>query len=135
MSLFKVIPDIGYKVLRVGVQGRAGDCVSGVIARKAFVVRGTVGKLACRIVIFTMRSLPVPFLRGLIKAVKVAVTERHSEKTYIVTRAYWYAATGEMIDYCAGNSIAVTVTEPSVENTYGLCHTIVKTLRNNLQAK
>ena len=52
--------------------------------------------------------------------------------TDIGTRAYWYAATGEMIDYCAGYSIAVTVTEPSVANTYGLCHTVVKTIQNNL---
>ena len=55
--------------------------------------------------------------------------------TDLGARAFWYAERGEMIDYCDGYAIAVSVTEPSVENTYGLCHTIVKTLRNNLLAK
>lgn len=50
-------------------------------------------------------------------------------------RTYWYPTIGEMIDFCEGYSIAVTVTDPSVANTYGLCHAVVKTMRNNLQAE
>ena len=50
-------------------------------------------------------------------------------------RAYWYAERGEMIDYYEGYSIAVTVTDPSVANTYGLCHAVVKTIKNNIAAR
>lgn len=50
-------------------------------------------------------------------------------------RAYWYEDRGEMIDYCNGYSIAVTVTDPYVANTYGLCQAMVKKIRENLSGE
>ncbi len=48
-------------------------------------------------------------------------------------RAYWYALTGEMINYCEGYSIAVSVNDPVVANTKGLCEAVMKKLADNLQ--
>lgn len=50
-------------------------------------------------------------------------------------RAYWYAQRGEMINYCAGYSMAITVTDPTVASTYGLCQAVAKKLADNLQAQ
>lgn len=50
-------------------------------------------------------------------------------------RAYWYGVTGEMINYCEGYSIAVSVNDPSVSNTKGLCQAVMKKIADNLQAK
>ncbi len=50
-------------------------------------------------------------------------------------RAYWYDLTGEMIHFCEGYSIAVSVNDPTVVSTKGLCQAVMKKLVDNLQAK
>ena len=50
-------------------------------------------------------------------------------------RAFWYATTGEMINYCEGYAISVSVNEPTVQNTRGLCQAVMKKIIDNLQAK
>lgn len=57
------------------------------------------------------------------------------KETSLGERAYWYGATGEMINFCEGYSIAVSVNDPSVSNTKGLCQAIMKKIVDNLQAK
>lgn len=49
-------------------------------------------------------------------------------------RAYWYGLTGEMINYCEGYSIAVSVNDPTVPNTKGLCEAVMKKIVDNVQA-
>lgn len=56
-------------------------------------------------------------------------------ETSLGDRAYWYGITGEMINYCEGYSIAVSVNDPSVSNTKGLCQAVMKKIVDNLQAK
>ncbi len=50
-------------------------------------------------------------------------------------RAFWYGLTGEMINYCEGYSIAVSVNDPTVSSTKGLCQAVMKKIVDNLQAK
>lgn len=50
-------------------------------------------------------------------------------------RAYWYGLTGEMINYCEGYSIAVSVNDPTVASTKGLCNAVMKKIVDSLQAK
>ena len=50
-------------------------------------------------------------------------------------RAYWYGITGEMINYCEGYAIAVSVSDPSVSSTKGICQAVMKKIVDNLQAK
>ncbi len=50
-------------------------------------------------------------------------------------RAYWYGITGEMINYCEGYSIAVSVNDPTVANTKGICQAVMKKIVDNLQTK
>lgn len=50
-------------------------------------------------------------------------------------RAFWYGVTDEMINYCEGYSIAVSVNDPTVQNTRGLCQAVMKKIVDNLQAK
>ena len=57
------------------------------------------------------------------------------KETSLGDRAYWYDLTGEMINYCEGYSIAVSVNDPAVANTKGLCNAVMKKIVDNLQAK
>lgn len=50
-------------------------------------------------------------------------------------RAFWYSSNGEMIHFCEGYSIAVSVNDPTVANTKGLCEAVVKKIADNLQAR
>ena len=56
-------------------------------------------------------------------------------ETSLGYRAFWYGTTGEMINYCEGYAIAVSVNEPTVQNTRGLCQAVMKKIIDNLQAK
>ncbi len=57
------------------------------------------------------------------------------QETTLGYRAYWYGITGEMINYCEGYSIAVSVNDPTVASTKGLCNAVMKKIVDNLQAK
>ena len=58
----------------------------------------------------------------------VAVTE-------LGPKAYWYASVNEVIFYCKGYAIGVSVTDSTVLNTGGLCRAIARKLQNNLSAE
>lgn len=55
-------------------------------------------------------------------------------QTSIGHRAYWYSLSGEMINFCEGYSIAVSVNDPTVQSTKGLCEAVMKKIVDNLQA-
>lgn len=55
-------------------------------------------------------------------------------QTSLGHRAYWYGLTSEMINFCEGYSIAVSVNDPTVPNTKGLCEAVMKKIVDNLQA-
>lgn len=55
-------------------------------------------------------------------------------QTTLGHRAYWYSLSGEMINFCEGYSIAVSVNDPTVASTRGLCEAVMKTIVDNLQA-
>lgn len=65
----------------------------------------------------------------------IAELSEGEKESALGDRAYWYGITGEMINYCKGYAIAVSVSDPSVSSTKGLCQAVMKRIVENLQAK
>jgi predicted small lipoprotein YifL len=84
-----------------------------------------------------LRSVSVSMENTTIPLYDAMITELSGgeKETSLGQRAYWYALTGEMINYCEGYSIAVSVNDPTVANTKGLCNAVMKKIVDNLQAK